>query len=211
VTIDSYLAELERRLPRIVGRRPLAEVREHLRDSAATHEASGLSPAAAEDAAVRDFGPVDEIARRLGFVTAVRGTRIAAVVALATTAFFVVPLYVVPENTLPPAPWLEKPRDLALLQLVVIALWLVAAAAALCAAILAWTRLARLAAPMLSVALVALAGSAVAGAALTVRWLSYTASTASWVLAAPLAAACLVVCAGATAWSLSRCSVLARD
>jgi len=50
MTIDAYLAALERSLPRISRRRVLAEAQEHLRDSAATHRAAGLSLPAAEAA-----------------------------------------------------------------------------------------------------------------------------------------------------------------
>lgn len=42
MTIDAYLAELEKRLPRIARRRILAEAQEHLRDSAARHRAGAL-------------------------------------------------------------------------------------------------------------------------------------------------------------------------
>ena len=212
MTIDAYLAELERRLPRLGGRRPRAEVREHLRDAAAQHEARGLSRGDAECAAVRDFGPVEQIARRLGSDIALRETRSAAVLALVATAFFVFPLYVVPENTLPPAPWLEKPRDIAALQLVMVALWVAAGAAALAATALAWTRLSTFAAPTLAVALTALAGATIAGIVLVVRWFSYTPSTPSWALAAPLAATCLIACGGAAAWARSsRQRLLAHD
>ncbi|MGH3137053.1 MAG: permease prefix domain 1-containing protein [Gaiellaceae bacterium] len=203
MTIDSYLLELERRLPRIAAQRPRAEVREHLRDAAAQHEARGLSRADAECAAVRDFGPVDEIAKRLGFEIALRQTRVAAALALGATALFVFPLYVVPENTLPPAPWLEKPRDIAVIQLVMVALWVAAGVLAAAATAVAWTRLSTFAAPMLTASLVALAGSLGAVVTLAVRWYSYTPSTPNWALAAPLAAVCLVVCAGAAAWARS--------
>ncbi len=187
----------------MAARRSRAEVREHLRDAADRYEARGLSRADAERAAVSDFGPVDEIGRRLGFELAVRETRVAAALAVCATVFFVFPLYVVPENTLPPAPWLEKPRDIVVLQLVMVALWVAAGVLALAATAVAWTRLSKLAAPVLSAALVALAGSLVAGIVLTVRWFSYTPSTPNWALAAPLAAACLVACAGAAAWARS--------
>jgi uncharacterized membrane protein YkvA (DUF1232 family) len=203
MTIDAYLSELERRLPRLAARRPRAEVREHLRDAAARHESRGLSRADAEYAAVRDFGPVEEISRRLGFEIALRETRASSVLALAAIAFFVFPLYVVPENTLPPAPWLEKPRDIAVIQLVMVALWVAAGVAGLAATALAWTRLSTLAAPILALALTALVGSLVAGIALAVRWLAYTPSTPNWALAVPLAAACLAASACAAAWARS--------
>jgi len=204
MTIDAYLAELERRLPRIARRRILAEAQEHLRDSAARHSSEGgLVPHDAEAAAVADFGPVEIVARKLAATGAIRETRIATVVALGAVAFFVVPLYVVPENTLPPAPWQEKPRDIALLQLVSVALWVAAGALALAAAALSWTRWSRLAALPLACAPIALAGSVAFSVVLVVRWFALTPNTPNWALAAPLAAMCLVACAAAALWARS--------
>jgi hypothetical protein len=78
VTIDAYLAELERGLPRTGRDRALREAREHLRDAAARHRAGGVPDFEAETAATRDFGPVDEVARRLSAELAVRKKRIAS-------------------------------------------------------------------------------------------------------------------------------------
>ena len=209
MTIDAYLAELERRLPRIARRRVVVEAQEHLRDSAARHRAAGLSPHAAETAAVENFGSVEIVARRLAVEGAVRETRISTLVALGAVAFFVVPLYVVPENTLPPAPWAEKPRDIFVLQLVSIAFWLGAGALATASAALAWTRWSRLAAPVLTAALVAIAGSVLVAAALVERWFAAASETPAWpLIAAPLAAGCVAVCALATAWSYRRADLL---
>jgi hypothetical protein len=203
MTIGAYLAQLERRLPRIARRRILAEAQEHLRDSAARHSAAGLVPHIAEAAAVADFGPVEIVARRLEAAGAIRETRIATLVALGAVAFFVFPLYVVPENTLPPAPWQEKPRDIALLQLVSVGLWVAAGALALAAAALSWTRWSRLAALPLTCALIALAGSVAVSAVLVVRWFALTPNTPNWALSVPLAAVCLVACAAAALWARS--------
>lgn len=181
----------------------MAETREHLRDAAERHVARGLSRADAERAAVEDFGSVEPIAPRLAAEIADRGTRGAAALGLGATLVFVFPLYVVPENTLPPAPWVEKPRDIAVLQLVMVALWAAAGALALAATAVSWTRLSKLTAPVLTVALVALAGSVVAGVALTVRWFSHAPSTSNAALSVPLAAARLAACAGAAAWARS--------
>jgi HAAS domain-containing protein len=82
VTIDAYLAELERALPRARRDRALREVREHLRDAAARHRAGGASDFDAETAATRDFGPVDEVARRLSAELAVRKKRMASALVL---------------------------------------------------------------------------------------------------------------------------------
>jgi hypothetical protein len=205
VTIDRYLAELERRLPRLARRRALAEAREHLHDAAARHQHRGLPREAAEALAVEDFGHFELVARRFASEVAVRETRLAAALALGAALFFVFPLYVVPENTLPPAPWLEKPRDIFLLQLVSVGLWLAAGALALAATALSWTRWSRLASPAVTCALIALAGSVAVSVALVVRWFALTPATPNWAFAAPLGAACLVVCAGAAVWARSSC------
>lgn len=201
MTIDAYMSALERLLPRIARLRVLAEVREHLRDAAARQQDEGVSSFEAEAAATRAFGPVADIARRLGSELALRETRLAGVLALAAAASFVFPLYVVPENTLPPAPWAEKPQDIFVLQLVGVGLWIAAGALALAATALAWTRWPQLVAPALTCVTIALAGSVVVGIALVVRWFSYTPATPNWAFAAPLAVACLVACAGAALWA----------
>ena len=82
MTIDAYLAELERALPRTGRDRALREVREHLRDAVARHRADGVSDFEAETAATRDFGAVDEVARRLSAELAVRTQRNALVLVL---------------------------------------------------------------------------------------------------------------------------------
>ncbi len=211
MTIDAYLAELEQRLPRIGRRRVLAEAQDHLRDSAARHRAVGLADSAAEAAAVDDFGPAQVVARRLAAEVAVRETRIAALVALGAVAFFVFPLYVVPENTLPPAPWAEKPRDIAVLQQVSVSLWLVAGVLAAVSAALAWTRWSRFAAPALVAVCAAIAGSSIVAAALAVRWFAVTPATPNWPLAGALAAGCLLACLAAASWALTRGRLLVQD
>jgi hypothetical protein len=103
VTIDAYLAELRRRLPPVPLRaRFVEEAEAHLRELAA---ATGD-----EAEAIRRFGdPVPamrgELLRRLRPAAA-------AVAAVATWAY-VIPFYLVPENTLPPAQWQETPGQLA--------------------------------------------------------------------------------------------------
>ena len=211
MTIDSYLAELERRLPRMARRRILAEAQEHLRDSASRHGAEGLPQHMAEAAAVADFGPVEIVARRLAEQGAVRDTRIAALVALGAVAFFVFPLYVVPENSLPPAPWAEKPRDIFVLQLVSIAFWLGAGALAAAGAVLAWTRWSRFASIVLIAACAGIAGSSVVAAVLVARWFSLTPATLNWALSAPLALGSLLACAAAASWALAHRRLLVQD
>ncbi|CAN5273951.1 hypothetical protein BH09ACT13_BH09ACT13_13590 [soil metagenome] len=211
MTIDAYLEALERRLPRISRRRILAEAQEHLRDSAERHGSKGLPPHIAEAAAVADFGPVEIVARRLAEQGAIRDTRIAALVALGAVAFFVFPLYVVPENTLPPAPWAEKPRDIFVLQLVSIAFWLGAGGLAAAGAVLAWTRWSRFASIVLIAACAGIAGSTVVAAVLVARWFSLTPATPNWALAAPLALGSLLACAAATSRALAHRRLLVQD
>jgi hypothetical protein len=211
MTIAEYIAELERRLPRSGRRRVLAEVGEHLRDSASGHASRGLSRIAAEAAAVEDFGPIDLVARRLAAHGALRETRLATVVALAAVGFFVFPLYVVPENTLPPAPWVEKPRDVLVLQLVTVALWIAAAGLAMAGAALAWTRWSRLAAPVLVSTSAVLTAAVLAAVVLVERWFEAAPSTPSWpLLAAPLAIGCLAACGAGSRWALRRRILLAE-
>jgi hypothetical protein len=209
VTIGEYLKELERRLPRFRRRRILAEAEEHLRDSAARHRASGLEQQAAEAAAVRSFGDVSVVASRVAAETAILEIRAASAVAVGTVLAFVFPLYVVPENTLPPATWIEKPRDIFLLQVVAILLWAVAGVLAATSAIFAWTRWSWFAAAVLELVPIALAGSILASVALVVRWFMAGSGIVSWPLfSAPLALGCLAACAGTAAWAHSRRSVL---
>ncbi len=99
-TRERYVRELEARLPFALGvrRRVLAEVREHLREG--------------QDALVR-FGPVDELAAELAGELRLRAEARASWLVPAAVVAFVFPFYVVPENTLPPAPWVVKPDYLA--------------------------------------------------------------------------------------------------
>jgi hypothetical protein len=203
VTLDAYLVRLERLLPRSARLRALPEVREHLRDAAARHQAAGRSPAEAEIAATEEFGAVEDVASRLAHELAIRETRVAGVLSLAAVAFFVFPLYVIPENTLHPATWAEKPDDILVLQRTAIGFWLAAGALAGASAILAWTRWSRLASLMLLCTVIAVTGSFAVSTALVVLWFSYTPSTPNFALAAPAALACLAVCAVAAWWALS--------
>lgn len=211
MTIDAYLVALRRLLPRSARLRVLPEIREHLRDATAGHQASGLPPLEAEAAATRDFGPVEEVARRMGTELAVRETRFAAVLALVATLLFVFPLYVVPENTLPPAPWAEKPADIAVLQQIGIGFWIVACVLAAVAVATAWSRQSRLAPLVLFGGAVAVAGSIAATAVLVERWFALTPATPNWALAIPLALASLSACLGAAVWARASTRRLAQS
>jgi hypothetical protein len=201
VTIDAYLVALRRLLPRSACLRVLPEIREHLRDATARYEASGLSPFEAEATATRDFGPVEEVARRTGAELAVRETRRAAVLAFAATVLFVFPLYAVPEYTMPPGPRVLTPADIAALQQIGIGLWVVACVLSMIGVAIAWTRWSRIAPFALLSAAVAVAGSIGATAVLAERWFSLTPATPNWALSIPLALASLSACLGAGLWA----------
>lgn len=203
MTIDGYLAALQRLLPRIARLRALPEVREHLRDAAAAQRAAGLTPLDAEAAATRAFGAVEDVARRLGAELAVRESRLAGLLGLVITVAFVFPLYVVPENTLPPATWSEKPADIALLQHIALASWIVACVLAAGATLLARTRWCRHTALVLAFAAVSITGAGVATAAVAARWPSSPPSLPGWALAAPLVLVCVFATAAAALWARS--------
>jgi hypothetical protein len=212
MSIDEYLAELGRRLPRVGRRRILSEAKAHLRDSTARHEAAGLTRPAAEAAATRDFGDVITVARRFAADVAIHETRMASALALGAVTFFVFPLYVVPENTLPPAEWAEKPFGIELLQILAVVLWASAGTLAVTGLLVAWTRWSRFAAPLLEGVLRALLASIVVSALLVVRWIAATGVVVLWpLLAGPLAIACLAVCAEAAGWAHSRRCRLVQD
>jgi hypothetical protein len=203
VTIDAYLAELERTLSRAARRRALPEIKEHLRDSAARHRAAGASPYDAEEAATRDFGPADEVARRIDGELAVRETRLASLLALGAVLAFVFPLYVIPENTLGPATWPEVPSEIVALQRASIALWLVSGALAAVSVVLAWTRWQPLAAHTLLATAVTIAAATAVGSVHAIRWIQLSPTTPNWFVAAVAAAAILAACLLAALWTRS--------
>jgi hypothetical protein len=211
VTVDAYLAELERALPRAARRRALNEAREHLRDSAARYRADGAPDFEAEAAATRDFGPVYEVAHRVSAELAIRDTRLAALLALGAVLAFVFPLYVIPENSLPPAGWAEVPSDIHALQRVSIGLWLLAAGLAAASVLLAWTRRPRLTALGLLATAIAITAAMAAGSAVALRWIQETPSNPNHFLSAPFAAMTLGICAAAALWVFRRRSELASD
>jgi hypothetical protein len=99
--IERYLAELAPLLP-IRGRarrRILAEVEDHLRESAGA--------LGSEREAIRRFGAPEVVAVRFSEAGAVQSTRW-ALVALALAGAGLAAAGLVAENTLPPAPWAER-------------------------------------------------------------------------------------------------------
>jgi hypothetical protein len=103
--IERYLAELRRLLGRGPGRaRLLAEVEDHLRETARRLEREGAPPTEAEGAAVAAFGPPDELAAQLAGEQAATAVGWSSRVLMVALAGFV-PVYGFVENFSPPAPW----------------------------------------------------------------------------------------------------------
>lgn len=212
--IEQYLRRLASLLPETRRGRFLREAEEHLRDAAAAHETRGLDRDAAEAAAVEAFGPAETVARAFAAEAAVHSTRRAAAVAILTLLALVIPLYAIPENTLPPAPWAEKPTHLAVQQTLAIALYAAALVLAAAGAAASFTRLARVTAPLLGIAALAGAAAAVVCAALAVQWDAAAPATPLVRLLALLLPSALipVVVAGAAAsWARRRRPLLAAE
>jgi hypothetical protein len=177
-----YVRELEARLPFALGLRGrvVAEVREHLREGG--EEALGR------------FGPVEELAAELAAELRIRAAARASWLVPAVVLAYVIPFYVVPENTLPPAPWLEKPEHLAWKQDVAVAAWLVALA--LGAVALALGRVTpRLALVPVGCSVAALSVAAVFGSIVAVQWIDAVPGTSPGIAYAGILASALLVLA----------------
>jgi hypothetical protein len=191
--IDTYLRELRQRLPRWAGRRFLVEAEAHLRDAAARHRQAGQAAEQAERRAVEEFGPPEEIAARAARQIAAAARRPAALLVLAAALLYVVPLYGIPENVLPPAPWSSVPDHLAIGRDAAVGLWIGAIAAATTGVVT--TRWAASA-----IALCWLAASALVSAAVAVAWDAEAPATPLaelLLLMTPLAAAAVLAPAAA--------------
>jgi hypothetical protein len=164
--IDLYLDDLAAQLAfyGIRGRRAArlrAEARDHLLELSADH---------GEEEAIARFGSprtlAVEAARAAHPVMLLRS----ALVFLAALPFFVLPLYAIPENTLPPAPWDARPDYLTWKLYVANGAFGVAVLAALVAALAAWQRWRRTTFLALTVAGSSLATSVVIGAIGAIQW-----------------------------------------
>jgi hypothetical protein len=164
--IDHYLTELAVELDfHRVGRRRaariLAEARDHLLELAVEH---------GEEEAVERFGSAHrlavEAARAAQPVVLLRSTLVFA----AALALFVLPLYGIPENTLPPAPWDERPAHLTWKLYGSLGAFAIAVPLTLVAVAAAWRRLRRTTLVALTLAGSSLAVSAVVGAVGAVQW-----------------------------------------
>jgi hypothetical protein len=182
---DRYVRELEARLPFALGlrNRAVAEIREHLRDGG--------------DEALARFGPVEGLAAELSSELRARAAARASWLVPPLIALFVFPLYVLPENTLPPAPWDRKPDYLAWKQDVALAAFL--AALALGAVALAVGRLIpRLVIVPLVCSIAALALSVLFASIVAVQWIDAVPGTSAPIMYAVVASsAALLVLAGA--------------
>jgi hypothetical protein len=164
--IDLYLTDLAAELAfHGVGRRRaariLAEARDHLLELADEH---------GEEEAVERFGSARrlaiEAARAAQPVILIRSTLVFA----SALALFVLPLYGIPENTLPAAPWDERPAYLTWKLYVSLGAFVIAVPLALTAIVAAWRRLRRTTLVALALAGTSLAVSAVVGAVGAVQW-----------------------------------------
>jgi hypothetical protein len=161
--IDAYLAELRAalRLRFLLRRRLLAEAEAHLRESA---------EATSEHEAVDRFGDPALVANELAHAAAPSALVRASLLLLGALALFVLPLYGIPENTLPPAPWAERPDYLTWKLQASLGAFGVAVTAAVFALATAWRGWVRVSLAGLGLAAGALGVSAVLGAVLAVQW-----------------------------------------
>lgn len=213
MTIDEYLAELGRLLPRARRRRVLAETEEHLRDAARACREEGLDDRAAERLAVERFGASESVAGEVAAVYAIVGVRRASLLAVGAALALFLPLYGIPENTLPPATWDQKPSDIGMLQTVLVVTWLTASLFAGLGLALSLLRHARAARAALLGAVAAVVTFLVVGSLLFARWLEEAPSTPLWpflVLSLPVTAGSLAVCAAATVWVSRHARALER-
>ncbi len=156
---DHYLEELERALRRhrVSARRRrrfLAEAEDHI---------SCDPPAAAA------FGDPDRLAQEVAAAEQPRRARLLTLVLVGAVLAFVVPLYGVPENTLPPAPAEGLPASIEWKLDWALVLYAVALALAALAFILSLVR-PRIATLPACVAAGALVGSAALGSAAAIEW-----------------------------------------
>jgi hypothetical protein len=180
---ERYLLELERRLPFALGLRgrALSEIREHLREGG--------------DDALARIGRVEELASELGRELRIRAAARASWLIPLLVALFVVPFYVVPENTLPPAPWDVKPDYLAWKQHTAVGAWLAALGLAV-AGLLIGRMMPRLAVLPLIGAVAALGVAVVFGSVVAVQWIDAVPGTSAGLTYAGIAASVLLTAAG---------------
>ncbi len=205
--IERYLVDLRAQLafygvPRRRAARVVAESRDHLMELAADE---------GEGEAVARFGPPQtiavEVARAVQPVVLFRSS----VIFLGALALFVLPLYAIPENTLPPAPWAERPDYLTWKLYVSLGAFGLAVPAALVAVAAAWRRRRRTALASLSIAGTALAVSAAIGAIGAVQWAQAVPGSTTTLVLTLVATGFLGAVAAASLASAGRVRRLTRD
>ena len=205
--IDRYLVDLRAQLafygvPRRRAARVVAESRDHLLELAAEE---------GEHGAIARFGPPQriavEVARAVQPVVLFRS----ALVFLGALALFVLPLYAIPESTLPPAPWDERPDYLTWKLYVSLGAFGVALTAALIAVAAAWRRWRRTALVSLGLAGTSLAVTATVGAIGTVQWAQAVPGSTTTLVLTLVATACLGGVAAASLASAGRVRRFTRD
>ena len=205
--IDRYLNKLsaELALRGIRGRRAArlrAEARDHLLELAAND---------GEEEAISRFGPSQTLAikaaRAAHPVMLLRST----VVFVAALVLFVLPLYGIPENTLPPAPWDARPDYLTWKLHVSAVAFGIAVPAALVALVAAWRRRRRTTVVALTVAGSSLAVSAVIGAIGAVQWAQAVPGAGTTLALSLGASVFLGLAAAASLASALRVDRLSRD
>jgi hypothetical protein len=202
--IDLYLTDLAAELAfHGVGRRRrariLAEARDHLLELGAEH---------GDEEAVDRFGSARtiaaEAARAAQPVVFFRST----VVFAAALALFVLPLYGIPENTLPPAPWDERPAHLTWKLYVSIGAFALALPLAVIAVAAAWLRRRRTTLIALTLSGTSLTVSALAGAVGAVQWAQEVPGSGTTLLLTLSATGLLASVAAASLASAARASRL---
>jgi len=202
VTIEAYLAELRALLPATRRERFLAEVEAHLRDAADAGVERVLDRPSAEAEAAAVFGRPSLVAARMRRETAPIAIRRAAGMTIAALSLLFLPLYAIPENVLPPAPWDERPAYLGVLLGVALVSWLSALGLAGLAILLRPRR----AAVGLLVSALAAVVSGTAGLTTALAWHVEAADTPWSVLglAIPLTLTSLVGVVAAARWARGR-------
>jgi hypothetical protein len=187
--IDNYLEELRRRLPRaLAGERFVAEAEAHLRALAEEH---------GEEEALRRFGSVRLVVARVAPELAAGVSARSSRIVLGAALLFVLPLYVIPEHTFPPAPR-PVPVEIAWEHTGALGAFVLAFVAAASATALRG----RLRVGLLSVAVAGLLTSLVLSMWVDAKWPDYVPGSAGeivWGVLVPLELALLIAATGAWA------------
>lgn len=199
--MSELLAELERELTAVgvrgrLRRRILAEAEDHVR---------------CDPDAIERFGSPRRVAVEAARVAHPRMLFRSVLAYAAVVTLFVLPLYGIPENTLPPAPWSERPDSLTWKLYAAEAAWVLALGAAAAAVLLAWRRFPRAAHAGLVCSAIALGVAAGIGSVGAVQWTDAVPGSGT-TLALSLVTTAVLGCAAAGALaSAERVRRLSRD